>query len=807
MRRAGGRARSFALATALAAAAVASATAATSSTVVTAEVPSATTLANGCTGAGATQLGPVLPSAGARTSTGADVCRITFGSSNATAQLRIAQADGEGAAMALGLEPPTLQGRGNAPGRTLAVFGYDASLAWAAGRAQTIYRTSDGGGTWSEFSTPSGSNTDVEAVPGQPDVWWVVGEGRRIWRTADGQAATPTWTDQSTALASAGWPSTVNINAIAIPDADTIVIVGNSRWIGVYDISAATWTAFQHADTSTGNLVSVDALDANTFIAAGDNARVLMTTTKGLNSASWSVTPFSTVIEPNGVAWGSATRAYMVGEDGYLAAWDGSAWQDRSAQLASTLDLYSVDVLPGSPDTVMAVDESGGIYRSTDAGVTWTHRTSGSTSRAFGIHATTSTRVFTSGGERSLARSGDGGLSFTAWGPMGSEALTDVAASPVDGRRLVAVGDGAWRTSDAGATWTRASVGSAVLDAVSLASDGDGWAVGAGGTILRTEDLGATWTAQSVPSGATEDLTSVAALDDYRVVAVGHGGRILRSRNAGHTWDVASSGTTHQLAGVDGVGDTVIAVGARGTVLRSGDAGATWTAITGAALPDPLLNLVDVDMVSEAEGYVAVSWDDVWRTTDGGLTWTQVAGGTATRNRAVAAFGSSVVTVGDSGSLARSTDRGATFSRTTGPAGTLPLAGAAAIDPHRVVTVGADAIRYRFDAVASATAQVADWTASTNDWDSGGFFGVCLQAVGGGATADWTVDAANVAGTCEALDSDPWRAVPATTGTGLAAHTTAAGNGTVDLVWGFRAKADQAPGSYEAGVVFEAIAP
>lgn len=778
---------------------------ATSSVVVTADIPSASTLINGCTSAAATQFGSVLPDTGSRTATGiASVCRLTFGSSNNTSQLRISQKDGLGAAMGIGIEPPTLLTRANQPGRSLGAFGYDSSLAWTVGRSQTAFRTVNGGSSWIEFGVgAAGDNFDVEAVPGLPDTWWLVGENRKIYRTVDGQVATPTWASMAAQLTAAGWPASIDINELTIPDNDTIVIVGESRWIGVYDISAGTWTAFQHSNAAIGNLVAVDSWDANTFIAVSSTGTVIWTTTKGLNSAAWSVASLPGTPTVSDVAFATNTRAYAVGDDGYVAAWNGS-WTDLSATLGAAIDLTGVDVKPTDPDTALVSDEYGGVFRTSNGGAAWTHRGMGNGSRTGDIHyATAGGAVYVAAAERKMTASQNGGTTWASWTSVLAEALSDVAASPVNGERLLAVGLKAWRSTNGGTAWTSATTGvTQAMHGVSLANDTQGWAVGEGATILRTNDQGATWTQQAAPAGVTEDLTDVTALDPYHAVAVGHGGTIVRTVNGGSSWTSVASGTTRMLTGVDGVGDQLVAVGARGTVLRSTDAGATWTPIGG--LPDPVLNLSDVDFSSPAVGYIAVSYDDVLRTGDGGLTWSQVAGGTATTNRAISAEGSTVVVVGLNDQIARSTNQGATFQQTFGPTG-LHLNGVAGIDPHRAVIVGPDQLRYEMDATPGVNATVPDWSAPANDWDSGGFFGVCLQAVGGGAFADWTADATGVVGECETNGVDPWRALPATGS--LAAHTTAAGLGTVDLVWGFRPKTNQLPGTYEAGVAFEAISP
>ena len=130
-------------------------------------------------------------------------------------------------------------------------------------------------------------------------------------------------------------------------------------------------------------------------------------------------------------------------------------------------------------------------------------------------------------------------------------------------------------------------------------------------------------------------------------------------------------------------------------------------------------------------------------------------------------------------------------------------------DAHRAYMVGAGGYIGTLSPSPAAGLQVADFASPASDWDSGGtstMFGVCLQAVSAQTTAAWTVDAANVAGRCQSLDTDPWYAVPATP-TKIASTLTPGGLGRADLVWGFRTGSAQAPGTYRATVVFEALAP
>ncbi|MCW2924566.1 MAG: hypothetical protein JWM98_1970 [Thermoleophilia bacterium] len=103
---------------------------------------------------------------------------------------------------------------------------------------------------------------------------------------------------------------------------------------------------------------------------------------------------------------------------------------------------------------------------------------------------------------------------------------------------------------------------------------------------------------------------------------------------------------------------------------------------------------------------------------------------------------------------------------------------------------------------------VNDWAAGISDWTTGAsMFGACLRAVtGAGVTGTWVPNA-----TCPASNSPSWNAIPTTgasPGSKIAASPTAGITGaTARLRFGFRAAANQAPGSYAAPVTFEVIGP
>ena len=118
------------------------------------------------------------------------------------------------------------------------------------------------------------------------------------------------------------------------------------------------------------------------------------------------------------------------------------------------------------------------------------------------------------------------------------------------------------------------------------------------------------------------------------------------------------------------------------------------------------------------------------------------------------------------------------------------LAGAGSSD---IATMRVEAVR------------LGDYASGSQDWatGTGSFFGVCLKGVGGSASAVWSTT-----GACTTADTTPWRAVPDQSAAATkVATTTATNSGTVNLRFGSRVALAQSPGTYEARITFDVLAP
>jgi photosystem II stability/assembly factor-like uncharacterized protein len=206
-------------------------------------------------------------------------------------------------------------------------------------------------------------------------------------------------------------------------------------------------------------------------------------------------------------------------------------------------DGAAVQALAAGPGVVYAGTRSGGAFKSTDGGGSWTAA---------------------SGGRQE-------------WFIQG------LALHPSDGRRVVAATlDGVFRTVDGGDRWTRTGEFSAGTVAAAP-SDPNVFYVAGHQQVFRSEDGGATWTA----TGEGAKSVTALAVDPANPWAVyaGTGRGFFRSFNGGSTWEASNSGITPsgrpqaiQALAVDPRNPaTLWAV--TNHLFKSTDRGATWSAV------------------------------------------------------------------------------------------------------------------------------------------------------------------------------------------------------------------------------------
>ncbi|MFO1385730.1 MAG: PKD domain-containing protein [Chitinivorax sp.] len=222
------------------------------------------------------------------------------------------------------------------------------------------------------------------------------------------------------------------------------------------------------------------------------------------------------------------------------------------------------------------------------------------------------------------------------------------------------------RTTNAGLTWLNQYTGtSSTLNALRALDANTAWTVGDNGVILKTSNGGQNWLPQS--SGASVSLQALALLDANTAWAVGSEGVILKTSDGGASWQRMNSGVQDSLTAVHAIdANNIWAVGVAGTILRSFDGGTSWVA-QHTASEDYFRSVYAVDIntvwISGAHAGAGALNGLVRKSNDGGITWvTQSAASNEMLNRVVALDAANAWLTAADGKLYRTSDGGTTWS-------------------------------------------------------------------------------------------------------------------------------------------------
>jgi len=287
-----------------------------------------------------------------------------------------------------------------------------------------------------------------------------------------------------------------------------------------------------------------------------------------------------------------------------------------------------------------------------------------------------------------------------AWvAPLAARSLLlDVAAQ---GAKRIAVGARGhiMVSDDSGATWRQSAhvPTRALLTAVTLLDERQGWAVGHDEVILRTSDGGATWTKVHDAPQAERPLLDIWFADARRGIAIGAYAAFYTTDDGGATWvarpfvDAAAPPAAedelpadYHLNRITAVGSHLFIAGEAGQVYRSDDQGATWRSM---ALPYDgsmygLLALGDESLL------VFGLRGKLFRSDDAGASWMPLETGTvAMLTAGVRLDERRLAIVGLAGTVLVSRDGGASFTLQQ-RADRKGLSGAVAAGPDALLAVG-----------------------------------------------------------------------------------------------------------------------
>jgi photosystem II stability/assembly factor-like uncharacterized protein len=447
------------------------------------------------------------------------------------------------------------------------IFFLDATHGWAAGDAKTIIRTTDGGATWSPGSLPIGqgsaglnSTTFVSSTNG-----WATGSGGAmgsgggsLYKSTDGGAS---WTFVQSLSASGQ-------DIAFAPGGQTGFIVGTNGMIMMTSNGGSSWASVASGTARGLNDVLLSG-GAECWIAA-DDSTMLHSTSSG---ASWTIEPFpGTYASINGVAY-AGTSLVAVGEFGFMARKPaGASWTYVNDGVAPAINWLAFS----DPMHGVGAGQWGFIIRTSDGGTTWVPTQNGLTLDSFYGAAYLGEKIWIVGDLGVLLHSSDRGAHWVQ--QTTNTTLTLLGIAFTDDQHGWAVGDGGvmLRTTNGGVNWIPANSGTSnPLYGIAMRPGPQGWTVGEYGGIRHSTD-GASWAPQTSPVSTV--LWSATFSDDLHGYCGGGNGVILRTTDSGTSWAPGSTGTSRNVFVAAGTSPLQArAVGDTGLILQTVDGGLTWS--------------------------------------------------------------------------------------------------------------------------------------------------------------------------------------------------------------------------------------
>jgi hypothetical protein len=551
---------------------------------------------------------------------------------------------------------------------------------------------------WSSQGPAGGSIRSITPDPGRPARLYA-GTDEGIFKSED---AGQSWT-------ASGLPG-IRVQAIEIDAAHpgtlyagTVTPAGVAS-LGIFKSTdgGASWAAINTGlidpitDFSPVDVraISIDPAHPGTLLAGTRFSEIFKSADGGATWQPVTLGGFNISLEVSAFARDPSdpSRVYAASTNGLLLSTDGGdSW---TAYGDAGVSFFSLALDPATPSTLFAGNITGyGALKSTDGGAHWNQvnanlpvNTGASGSfwplvLALAADPSQSSTLYAATYGNGLYRTTDGG---TSWEPAGtgirSVFLAAVALSPGQSSTLYAgtLGAGVFGSTDSGATWSSASAGineSIVSALVSDAATGSLYASTFGGVSV-THDDGRSWQDSSLGL----PVAPVAALAlrpgaPSALYAGTLGSGLFASTDGGATWSApaqAPSDTDITALTVDPSNPSTLYAGTGHAtdgslpqrVYKSTDGGVTWTQ-TSLDAGSPSLAFLAVNPANPQQ-VVAVSpgASSYFQSLDAGSTWTSVAVASACGGVNAVLFDTagSATYVAAAAGVCRSSDGGATWT-------------------------------------------------------------------------------------------------------------------------------------------------
>jgi photosystem II stability/assembly factor-like uncharacterized protein len=278
-------------------------------------------------------------------------------------------------------------------------------------------------------------------------------------------------------------------------------------------------------------------------------------------------------------------------------------------------------VIHPSDGNILLAATSDGLYRTADAGVTWTRIL---TASAYDAEFQQDNGRIAYATTSQVNKSTDAGATFTALTATcgGSRHNIEIARSNPKVLYTLCTNDVVQKSTDAGATWaTTASPGAYLYgyydNVLAVSPVNESVVYVAGFDIKRTTDGGSSWGSVAV-AGHVDNHVIRFAPRSGSTVLVGNDGGLFKSTNSGATWTSLNRGlaiTQFYSVGISRTNPAVMVAGAQDNGNMKYNAGV----VTNITDRDGMRGFIDWSNANTI--YASTQSGDLWRSTNGGATF------------------------------------------------------------------------------------------------------------------------------------------------------------------------------------------
>ena len=508
--------------------------------------------------------------------------------------------------------------------------------------AKKVFRTMDGGETWENMWTPAVTSNpnDVEWVT--ENLLFIAAGNGDLYRSLDGGN---TWANMNP-------PTSLWLYNVHFINETTGFVTGESGTILKTTDAGATWTLIPAVTTS--RLYGVHFTDESTGIIVGWNGTILRTTDGG---DSWSVITTTITASLQDVHFVDANTGFTCG--GVIAKTTDGGLTWNTVYSAANSYFYFMNVSANGQG--YAAGNMGVFVKTTNSGQTWQNQTVLGDGDIFcGDHVSSSAAYMM--GKMQIHKSTNDGSSWSllknaapGGGVTALQFLSDTQGTIVsfasggtfyggiaqtsDGGKLWNIRQtsttGGWyavdfptpqvgyvlgttnlgKTTNGGQTWTYSTSPTLTATCLEFIDAQTGFAGGFGGAsnICKTINGGTSFTC-----GTNIGATDIHFIDSQRGIAVRYvqagGDTYYKTFDGGNTWEYHNGVIGSNIYFYN---DSLGFVGSNSGVYRTLNSGETWDFIfIGGGL------MLDIKFYNENLGFCVSEYADLYKTEDGGETWT-----------------------------------------------------------------------------------------------------------------------------------------------------------------------------------------